>query len=401
MNNINKQNNILKIIVNLINSGNHESKFFKFKDIICPEYYEPCRIKMKKGKFYLIGCSNNHKINNIRIVDLPDTQRINMSNIVCNECRIKNMENSHGNQIYRCLTSSKNICILCKSRHDTNHKSFIKYEQKNYICPKHGGPFIKPCNKCKLNLCINCGQEHKDHKTIYFEELSKEKEEISNYLSYLKKVVEKFNDDINDIIEMIEKLKDLSKSIDIYYQIYTDFLNNYDLLNTNYFSIKNIRGIINDYSLITKIDEISEIKAIKDKFDNMLDIYYQFNYNRNKMTIIYNIDKNTDKIKLFGEDEGISFVENNKDKCYLLIGNDKHDLIDEIKLNEEQKTKNTLEIKLIETKPISNMSNMFFRSISLMSLPDISKWDTKNVADMRNMFGFCKSLISLLGYKKS
>ena len=35
----------------------------------------------------------------------------------------------------------------------------------------------------------------------------------------------------------------------------------------------------------------------------------------NKLTIIYKIDKNKDKIKLFGED----FVENNKNNSYLII----------------------------------------------------------------------------------
>jgi surface protein len=38
---------------------------------------------------------------------------------------------------------------------------------------------------------------------------------------------------------------------------------------------------------------------------------------------------------------------------------------------------------------------MFFRCKSLISLPDISKWDTSNVEDMNEMFYKCKSLISL------
>ena len=37
---------------------------------------------------------------------------------------------------------------------------------------------------------------------------------------------------------------------------------------------------------------------------------------------------------------------------------------------------------------------MFSGCNSLISLPNISKWDTKNVIDMRFMFNNCSSLIS-------
>ena len=37
---------------------------------------------------------------------------------------------------------------------------------------------------------------------------------------------------------------------------------------------------------------------------------------------------------------------------------------------------------------------MFYKCISLISLPKISKWNIKNVADMSFMFYECKSLIS-------
>ena len=44
---------------------------------------------------------------------------------------------------------------------------------------------------------------------------------------------------------------------------------------------------------------------------------------------------------------------------------------------------------------VTNMSYMFFGCSSLISLPDISKWNTKNVRDMSMMFRGCSSLISL------
>ena len=86
-------------------------------------------------------------------------------------------------------------------------------------------------------------------------------------------------------------------------------------------------------------------------------------------------------------------MKNNKNNCYLLINGKKIDLYNEIFINEEQKE--NLEIKLIETKIITNMSYMFYKCSSLQSLPDISKWDTKNVTNMSFMFSGCSSLQSL------
>ena len=58
----------------------------------------------------------------------------------------------------------------------------------------------------------------------------------------------------------------------------------------------------------------------------------------------------------------------------------KKDLSEHLELNQNQKEKNILEIKLIETNPIINMSYLFCE--------DISKWDTKNVINISSMFYF-------------
>ena len=36
------------------------------------------------------------------------------------------------------------------------------------------------------------------------------------------------------------------------------------------------------------------------------------------------------------------------------------------------------------------MNNMFDYCKSLISLPDISKWNTQNVTDMNSIFDYCK-----------
>ena len=48
-----------------------------------------------------------------------------------------------------------------------------------------------------------------------------------------------------------------------------------------------------------------------------------------------------------------------------------------------------------DTKNVTYMDYMFKGCSSLISLPDISKWNTKNIYNMRSMFEGCSSLISL------
>ena len=44
---------------------------------------------------------------------------------------------------------------------------------------------------------------------------------------------------------------------------------------------------------------------------------------------------------------------------------------------------------------LNKMSHMFYGCNSLISLPDISKWNTANVKNMSSIFYECNSLISL------
>jgi len=46
------------------------------------------------------------------------------------------------------------------------------------------------------------------------------------------------------------------------------------------------------------------------------------------------------------------------------------------------------------TYNVKNMSYMFYGCKSLLSIPDLSKWDISNVKYMDNIFGGCDSLIS-------
>ena len=148
--------------------------------------------------------------------------------------------------------------------------------------------------------------------------------------------------------------------------------------------LKNQRKIIGIHKCCSTEEEENYGDFIKPIFDFFINF-------PEKITIIYNIDQNENKIKLFGN----NFVENNKNKCCLSIDGVKVKLCQELTLNKDQQKKKMLEIKLIENELITNLSCLFYGCNSLYSLPDIYKLNTKNVTDMSHMFDGCISLKSL------
>ena len=59
-----------------------------------------------------------------------------------------------------------------------------------------------------------------------------------------------------------------------------------------------------------------------------------------------------------------------------------------------KKNKN-LEIKIKEINNITDMRSMFFGCLSLINLPDISKWNTNNVTNMSFMFYECSKSLNI------
>ena len=96
------------------------------------------------------------------------------------------------------------------------------------------------------------------------------------------------------------------------------------------------------------------------------------------------------KNKLFGE----IFVRNNKENCKIVINGKEKELVSfyDIEKLEENRI---LEIKLKGINIIKNMSFMFCGCLSLLSLPDISKWNTNSVTNMVGIFFGCSSLTEL------
>ena len=65
---------------------------------------------------------------NIPISELEKTQDINISKIICDRCKNKNMGevfNKEFYNIYRCIKNNLNLCPLCKKDHNSNHNIIL------------------------------------------------------------------------------------------------------------------------------------------------------------------------------------------------------------------------------------------------------------------------------------
>ena len=97
MNEEDKKRNIINILVNNNNESiiNENEKISK--EIICPKCKENILIKIEEYKINLFNCKNNHNINNILIKEYENMEKIDISKIKCDNCKIKNKSNTYNN----------------------------------------------------------------------------------------------------------------------------------------------------------------------------------------------------------------------------------------------------------------------------------------------------------------
>ena len=98
------------------------------------------------------------------------------------------------------------------------------------------------------------------------------------------------------------------------------------------------------------------------------------------------------KLRIFGKD----FIKNNKDKCEIIYENKKYKLTEYFDdIIENYDSKNLISLKLEGITKIINMSFIFCECNSLLSVPEISKWDTSIVKDMSALFDTCTLIKSV------
>ena len=290
-----KESNKMSILVYAKDDPTEEEdeSLKKSEYVICPKCKECARISVENYKFGLYDCKNGHKVNDISINDFEQTQNINEAKIVCQNCNQINKSTSYNNIFFICFDCKKNLCQLCKSLHDKSH-NIIDYDDKFFTCDLHYESFYSYCEDCKKDLCVSCESEHGGHKILTYGSLlpniKKLKEENNNFNTK----IEKFKNDIKDIIN---KLNDLMHSIVNYYSIYQGIINSYGNKKRNYFLLQNINDI-NKFNkeIIENIDKITNNKNISTKFNDIFDIYQKMNTqnkanpNDAKSNIIINVN---------------------------------------------------------------------------------------------------------------
>ena len=184
-NEIDKENKQKRILVYDNNTNVEEKRMIESKDVICPRCGEICMIDFREYKVILEKCRNNHE-NRIKMDEYENTQKIDENKIICKICKINNKSKSYNNKFYVCGTCEKEICLLCKEKHNKDH-IIMDYENKNYICNKHNEVYSAYCEKCKENLCIQCQFEHnKNDKIISYMDIKPDRDNIENKLKEIK-----------------------------------------------------------------------------------------------------------------------------------------------------------------------------------------------------------------------
>ena len=198
----------------------------------------------------------------------------------------------------------------------------------------------------------------------------------------------------NNQIKNIEPLKNFSNLKDINLSLnkiedispLNEIMNKNKLLekiNLNDNNIKNVEILKNNIPKSIKSIFIGGKNAIKEDFEEIKNILKKdIDY------IIYLINSNESRIRLFGEE----FVKKNKEKFNIIINDNKSELIEYYNCEKDEKI---LKVQLIMIENITNMSDMFNGCSSLSSLDGISDLETRNVTNMSKMFNECSSLTSL------
>ena len=306
------------------------------------------------------------------------------------------------------------------------------------ICQKHKKEINNYCDYCSKYICSSCEEECiKNYHLTYFT-FPKVLEYKRSKMNELRKKLNKFNENIKEIIK---KINIISENMEILYNIYNNILHFAEKNKVkNIYQEKNLDidlGIYHDLQNIifsNNFEDNININFLLYLYNEMEDknISVDMNYiPTNNNNIINNININSkmkNKIRIFGE----TFVKNNKGRCKIIyeIYNTMHlDLSKEYELTEffdeihrfyDDSTPISFKLKGInniidmsemfsgcdlfqtlpdisewDTSKVINMSGLFRNCTSLIQLPDISKWDTSNVINMSGLFGSCTSLTSI------
>ena len=186
---------------------------------------------------------------------------------------MQNKNKGNSVEFFYCSTCNQNICLICKSNYDFNHNT-IKFDQKNYICLEHNEPFVNYCKDCYKNICFIC--DHQTHEIISLKQITPDKQKANNIIKEMKKQKEEFNNTTHNIIT---KLQEMNKTIDILYNINETIIKNYNQKNRNYQLYQNI-NTINNNIIWQKINKINNNNNLKEQINDIIELSNNINNNK-------------------------------------------------------------------------------------------------------------------------
>ena len=80
----------------------------------------------------------------------------------------------------------------------------------------HNDNYTHYCNDCKINICIICEKEHKNHNKISLIDILPDENKLEENKNNLRNIINKFKEDIKEIIN---KLNNIMNNIEEYYNI--------------------------------------------------------------------------------------------------------------------------------------------------------------------------------------
>ena len=276
-NNIDKVNNLMKVLVyDNLSEDEKVSSLKKSKYIICPECGENSRISINNFQISLYDCKNGHITKNIQLKEFEKTQYINQSTIICDICKERNKSESFDNKFFICFDCKKNLCPICKDKHEKEHLIF-DYDDRDFYCQDHSDGYICYCCDCRKDLCALCENKHSGHQLTSCGSILPDKEACKKELENLSVRIKSLKKNIKDIMS---KLSQLNESLDSYYEIYNNMIINFDVRKRNYSSLQNINDIkLYNKSFMQKITEIINDNNIKTKFNDLLDLFNKMSFN--------------------------------------------------------------------------------------------------------------------------
>ena len=138
MQRIDKESKSLKVLAISLENTNVQGNNMVYNgiqqsnEVICPMCQESCKLEIKNYRIKLYDCKNKHVNDNIALNEFKNLQNINENEITCKKCN-KTKFKAYNQQFYKCADCQINLCPLCKSTHNKNHK----YNKKEYIYLLH------------------------------------------------------------------------------------------------------------------------------------------------------------------------------------------------------------------------------------------------------------------------